>query len=39
MIVSALVGLLGLLLSAITASAAAMAVLRRLLPGGASSAG
>jgi hypothetical protein len=39
MIVSALVGLLGLLLSAITASAAVMAVLRRLLPGGASSAG
>ena len=39
MIVSALVGLLGLLLSAITASAAVMAVLRRLLPGGTSSAG
>jgi hypothetical protein len=39
MIVSALVGLLGLLLSAIAASAAAMAVLRRQFPGGASSAG
>jgi hypothetical protein len=39
MIVSALVGLLGLLLSTIAASGAAMAVLRRLFPGGASSAG
>ena len=38
MIVSALVGLLGLLLSAITASAAVMAVLRRLLLGSTSSA-